>query len=573
MKKQTIQRMVALLLTTIVIMNTGCGNSSGGDAEEKESVTAKKENTPTITMYPADANLTSGLVSGYKGDYFKENGFDLEVWAYSDEKTNAILASGDLPDIMYVSKENLNTMIEAGMLLDLDEYLDKMPHVTSYEPMGEALDYTRKYRSAGTEKLYCLPLSVGDNVSNVSWTDSVERNTVKLRWDIYEEIGAPAINSYDDLIDVMEKMVEAHPTDENGNPFYGTVLNAGSDKQSWYNMILWYRWQGYNEENLPYLLEANMVEGTYSSILDKNSMYYKGLKWYNEVYRRGLMDPDSINNDRATQGEKVSNGYAMVPSGSLPGWAPKYFEYYIPDTSIYYDYNNSYGDPNKVIAINANTEHLDECLKLLDMWCDSDAYFRILNGPDGGIWYSDGENAYISDDYVNYLKEHSGSGTGYTYENGEEAILWNTAFCVSSGVYTNWGDGKGNKRVGRMEQWKEVMEISTNNDTFQSWKETTGYETYRDWLAAENAYTSEGTLKDINTFTALPDESKQLTIDSIKDTVVNASWKMVYSESDDEFDVLWDKMVSDCEGLGAQDIITWKLGDLKTAEELRDSLK
>ena len=114
--------------------------------------------------------------------------------------------------------------------------------------------------------------------------------------------------------------MEAHPTDEDGNPFYGTILNNGSDTNYFACIQQYDRWFGYDEWNLAYMLETNMAEGTVSSILNDGSKYYEGLKWYNEVYRRGLMDPDSINNDRPTQKAKVDAGYAVIPSGNLPGW-------------------------------------------------------------------------------------------------------------------------------------------------------------------------------------------------------------------------------------------------------------
>lgn len=572
MKKVFGKQLGALLLAAVVASMTACGSGNGGASGESSS--AKEEGKLTrISMYPADANLSSGVVTGHKAEFFAENGIELEVWAYSDEKTNAILASGDLPDIMYVSTKNLNTMIEGGMLLELDDYLDQMPHVQSYAPMAEALEYARKYRSAGTGKLYGLPLSVGDTAMKVSLTDSTDRNAVKLRWDVYEEIGAPEINNMDDLIDVMEQMVKAHPTDENGNPFYGTVLNSGTDTKFWNCMSLYFQWQGYTGDQLPYLLETDMVNGTHSSILSKDSLYYKGLKWYHEVYKRGLMDPDSINSDRATQATKISEGFAMVPSGSLPGWAPKYFEYYIPGTNIYYDYNKTYGDANKVIAINAKTKNLDACLKLLDMWCDPDAYFRILNGPDGDNWYSDGENAYLTDTYYNYMKEHNGSTQGYKCAHDEESTLWNTSFCVHTGAETKWKDGEGNARLGRMEQWKEVMELSTSNPTFESWKKTTGYDSWKDLIEDKGVYYSESPLKNVDTFCSLPEDSMQLVVDSIKDAVVNASWQMVYAESDEQFDAIWDQMITDCEGLGAQEVIDWRLADIEQAKQARDSLK
>ena len=582
------KKLLALFLAGSMLASlTGCGggstnntastdtsaNSSKSDNNSTAGDTTALQGVTTISLYPADANLSSGVVSGHKGDYLAENGIELEVWAYSDEKTNAMLASGDLPDVMYVSKDNLDTMIEAGMLLNLEGYLDKLPSLMENEKLQVALNYVRKFRSAGTGELYCLPLTVGDNSTKVSWTDSTERNALKLNWEIYEEIGAPEINDIWDVIDVMDQMMEAHPTDDQGNPFYGTVLNNGSDSTYWACMTMFYRWMGYEEYQLPYLLESDMVNGTYSSILADDSMYHEGLKWYNEVYRRGLMDPDSINNDRATQKAKVDAGYAMVPSGYLPGWAPTCYEYLLPGTKVYYNYESTYGDANKVIAINANTENVDACLKLLDMWCNQDDVFRLLNGPEGDFWYKDGDNAYLTEDNLAYLEEHKGSETDRTLPStGEPVALWNTSFCINTGEPTSYGDGKGGKRVQRTGSWEEVMAITSNNETFEKWKATTGYDTWKDWLAAEDAYVAVSDLARIQNFCSLPDDSMQLTIDALKTTIVEASWKMVYAESEEEFNSIWSKMVSDCEGLGAQSVIDWRLADIENARQIRDSL-
>ena len=577
MRKRREMRWCVLLLSAALSAGlAGCGSEgtpASGDTAQKSWSPAISDEVVTITMYPADANISSGVVGGHKGVYFADNGFELEVWAYSDEKTNAILASGDLPDIIYVSKDNLDVMIEAGMLLNLEEHLDQMPHVLAYEPMEAALHYVREFRSAGTGELYALPLTVGDNQTKEAIADSTERNAVKLRWDVYEEIGAPEIKDIWELINVMEQMLTAHPTDADGTPCYGTVLNSGSDTSYWACMVMFYRWHGYLEEQLPYLLEADMVNGTFESILSEDSLYYKGLQWYNEVYRRGLMDPDSINNDRATQKAKVDAGYAMVPAGCLPGWVTRYYEYYIPGSNIYFDYTSKYGDPNKVIAINANTENLDACLKLLDMWCDPDAYLRIINGPDGDFWYSDGENAYLTDETLEHLRVN-GPGTGdRKYATGEDASLWNTSFCLNTGAYTSYQDGKGNYRILRTQAWQEAQEITTSNETFDSWKKTTGFDSWKEWLESEQAYYSNSPLADISSFCSKPDDRMQLTIDALREVVVNASWKMVYAESRTEFNKIWEQMLSDCEGLGAQSIMDWRMADIENAAKIRDSLQ
>ncbi|MDO5425187.1 MAG: extracellular solute-binding protein [Eubacteriales bacterium] len=530
-------------------------------------------NVPTITFYPRDANVSSGVVGGFKGEYFASRGFNLDVWSYSDEKTNAILASGDLPDVMFIPEQSLDIMIQNGMLLNLDEYLDDMPHLQAFEEVEPALNYVREFKSAGTGSVYGIPTSIGDNYARYKWVDSTERNAVRLRWDVYEEIGAPEINSMDDLIDVMEQMQEAHPTEEDGTPCYGTVLNNGSDSTYWSCMTMWYRMQGYLENQLPYLLETNMVEGTYTSILSRDSMYYQGLKWYNEVNSRGLMDPDSINNDRPTQKVKVDGGYAQVPSGYLPGWAPTYLEYLIPGNQVYYNYSSTYGDTRYMIGISAKTENLDACLAYLDMLADPDAYLIINSGPEGEYWYADGENAYFTDAALEWLNSGHGDYTGFALSTGETLEIWNTPFIIQNGVLCSYKDGEGNYRSASTIGWQEVNEISTDNEVFRQWQETTGFTNWKEWLESENAYTSESVLDDVFTFTSLPDDMMQLTIDAIKDKVVNASWKMVYAEDEAEFEAIWDQMVADCEGLGAQEIIEWRLADLENAMTTRDSLQ
>ena len=137
---------------------------------------------------------------------------------------------------MHVNAENLSLMIDAGMVLKLDDYLDDLPHVQAAiekNGLGPALEFVKNYRSNDTGSLYAMPTNVG----GTDITDMGDRNVVRLNWSIYEEIGAPEINSYDELITVAKQMMEAHPTDDSGNKIYGTVLNSGSDTEYWGNII------------------------------------------------------------------------------------------------------------------------------------------------------------------------------------------------------------------------------------------------------------------------------------------------------------------------------------------------
>lgn len=593
MKQKSLLKSLALGMAGAMMLSlAACGGQSGAAAESGEAGTESTseaapamnigsvgtttpDDVPTITFYPRDANLTSGLVGGFKGDYFASRGFNVEVWAYSDEKTNAILASGDLPDVMIVPAKNVDDMIESGMLLNLDDYLEQMPHVQSYEGLDTALNYVREYRSNGTGSVYVMPLSVGNNAAYLQANDSTERNAVKVNWEAYQAADCPEITDMDSLLDATEAMLKAMPTAADGNPMYGTVLNSGSDTSYWASMVMWYRMQGYMESELPYLLEENMAEGTVTSILSTDSMYYKGLKWYNAAYKKGLIDPDSISNDRATQKPKVDNGYTITPSGYLPGWATTYMPVYVPGSKIYYNYNSAYGNADYVLGINANTENLEACLNFVDMMADPDAYLWCRSGPAGEVWDADESGvASITDTAMAWFTENNTTDTnGYPMSTGEEITLWNTPWIVSDGgALTSYTDAEGNRRANMTTTWTEIVAVSTDNDTYRSWQEITGYDSWMDCLNANDAYVSSSELDNLTTFESIPDDMMQLTVDSIKDVVTTASWKMVYAESDADFDALWNQMVSDCEGLGSEEIINWRLADIENAKQIRDSL-
>lgn len=571
MKQRNWKRRCAMLTAGTITMGmlsqtAVFADSEGGTFDIAAFEQEHSENPVTISMYPMNANVTSGTVSGYLGDFFASQGLAIDIWAYSDEKTNAILASGDLPDIMHVTAENLETMIDAGMVLELDDYLDDLPHVQAAiadNGLEPALNFVREYRSNDTGKLYAMPTGVGGG----DYYDTADRNAVKLNWKVYEQIGAPEINNYDDLIEVAKQMMEAYPTDEEtGSKTWGTVLNSGSDTEYWGNIITWMRWHGYSETQLPYLIEQDMINGTCQSILDENSLYYQGLKFYFDCMQAGVLDPDSINTDRSAAGKKTK----MFGAGTTPGWRSTFYEYWIPGTQYYLNGNSVFGSADDYLVINADTKNLDACLKFIDMMADPDAQLWGNAGPEGDMYQIDDNVLTLTQKAKDY--NSTSSGEGYFYDNGEQAYLWNTAWILSSGAKTTYVDGDGNSVMAVHTGWLEEKKITSDNEAYRVWKKTTGYDSWQDLIEKNNVLVSESKYDYITNFLSTPDESMKLTMSTIKDKVVDASWKMVYAENEDEFNSIWEKLVEDCKDLGADDLMQWRLDDIDQAIEKRDEV-
>ena len=80
------RKRIALLLTFLCFLLAACGTngkpaSTPGTAspdtsakpDEPSQTEAVKEEPANITLYPASANLTSGIVGGWRGDWIAEN--------------------------------------------------------------------------------------------------------------------------------------------------------------------------------------------------------------------------------------------------------------------------------------------------------------------------------------------------------------------------------------------------------------------------------------------------------------------------------------------------------------------
>lgn len=561
------KKFIALLLVAAMALSMAAcspellqqlGGIGGGDVTNGE--------IPTLTVYPYTA-LNAGIDTGFRSQVYKNNGFQVNMWAWSAEKTNSILVSGNLPDIMYVAVgENLDTLIRTKKIINLEEYLDQIPHLYDNPYMEDSLQYLRDAASNGTGSVYGLPVAIGTYPNFKSELNPVAGNILKLKWEAYEKIGSPKFNDYWELLDVMEDMLKAMPTHPDGTKMMGTVLNSGFDSTHWGCMTYWFAQQGYMYSNLKFMLEVNMKDSSVSSILEDNSMYYQGLKWYNAAMRRGLIDPDSMTTDRGVQATKVDNGYVMVPIGSLPGYpGGGYYPYYLDDTTIYYPTTST--TATYVMVINANTQHLDACLKFLNMMCDPDQVFQIQNGPEGDIWEKKGDSIVYTEKYKAWINEGK-PVNGFPMSDGAEYSAGlnlpsahlggdNTTFKDENGNYVSVGGGL----PGADGPYKEMPE-------FKAWQKHSGYDTPLEMVNNLNLISEPDFDKYKGYLSLRPeDDLLYLTQASLKSIVCDASWKMVYAKSDAEFEQLWDKMVSDCKASGAQELINWRLNDIEEAIE------
>ena len=587
MKLKVFKRVIALALATAMVL-TACGQkpaaNTGESTRTSESTPAKEESTPaasekeevkepvTITLYPKDANLFSGEVTGYRGEAFASHGIKLEVWAYSDEKTTAMMTSGDFPDMMYVAPgtqtDIFETLVATDKIIDYSDYAEFLPHVLGDKVVNEYitsnLDRIRENFSAGTGKLFVLPFGVGVNSGLYAKTGTFDRNTPKLKWDVYEAIGAPEVTDMWSLIDIAEEMLKHTPTLEDGTKMFGTFLDNG-DSKYFNSLTLWMTWKGSAVAGTQYMAEYFHKDGSIEYILEDDSVFKEGLKWYNELYKRGLVDPDSISTSRADQAPKLDNGFAMIPGGSLPGWASKYYEVFPSDCTLYRSFTTANYTGGPSIVIFKDSENIEACLEFVDMLADPYEWLKVNYGPEGCMWQEDNGVLSITDEFAAWLKE-KGSINFFPMPDGTEYSIFNTTTLLNSGTaLADHVDINGDPIPCIPTSWPDAQAITTVNDNWNAWKETMGAEDLWDYTEQHGIEVIQVSAFEGVAF-PVADDNQLLTIAALKDVVVPACWKMVYAEDEAEFEAIWDAMVKDAETMGAKEMFEWYVESFQPAK-------
>ena len=557
------KKLLCLLLAVVMAFGmVACtANPSGNAADASGGATGSADgNEPTvITLYPTNANVTSGRVGGWLGDYLLSKGFILEIWAYSSEKLGAMLSSGNLPDILYLPKgSDFEVVSESGMLVDLSQHMDKLPNIGDSEEEQAALNFCKQYITTDGS-LNLIPLGIGKTATGAT---NAERKSIQINWELYKEIGYPEFSNLDEFVDVMKKMKELHPYNADGSDCYAMHLFNSMDTNYFYGIYNVYGVTGYDIDELPYFLEINYFNESYDYILDDSSMYKYGMKYMNRLYREKLLDPDSINTERAAQHTMIESGGALAAWASVPGWSYSGYQHvYFDEYKAGYSQTQKLAGSGSYMGVNAKTENLDKVLEFVNLLADPDVVLTIQSGPQGEMWDID-ENGelYVTDKGIDWYVY----GAPAVFSNGEKYALFNMETVSAKAALTSYGC------TANIAGHPDVKAVEEDTDEKAEWRELYGVDYMID-LTGDNIKTA--TFYDnVAIFCKQPTDDQSLIIAAAKDIIVNNSWRMIYAKTDAEFDAIWAETVADCEALGIKEIVSWRLDQLEQATALRDSM-
>lgn len=486
-----------------------------------------------------------------------------------------MLTSRELPDLIQfggiVGHGFANTSAQTGLLINLEDYKDALPSIFENPHYQYAIEYSRENLSGGTGNVYCLPMLIGP------WNPAGNENP-QLRWDIYRELGMPALPTLESLSDVVEAMLAIYPETEEG---LSTMGFSGTPEFDGTNGLFYIQHYviALGRRIIPGFVEVDIGGGEKGgppiSAIDDSAQMLRVLRWLNDAQKRGLIDPDSAVQTFDEMQAKSADGRVMLTHWAWDGTAfntparvnaepPVGYAAVWTDDMYPPIRCEAWTGALETMAISANSKNLDKALELLNFFYSFDGYDFMVNGPKGELWDLDAD------------------GNRYRTEKGWDAFLLNTANTFMEG---------GGLRADAMSifGYGPVTNYTVNptygDQTIQSayWKDTLMYNPSK--LVVEWRENHEGAL-DIyqwalprdrvskttpatDMMAAMPDDIT-IKLNDISNMINEKCWQMIYAKDDAEFDALWAEIKITAEGYGLAEVQEWTLAAWANALDMAE---
>lgn len=541
---------------------TSSGSSSGSSSAASGDSSSENPYAEalTIDLFTETGNY-NGEVVGWGAKVLKDK-FNVTLNVISGQgddtvyQTRAI--SGNLGDLIILADDvHFKDSVDAGLFLDWNKDNLFAEHGKDVAQYTDAVTFMQDTYGGGTA-LYAMP----NNVSNRGALTPSEATEITfgsfIRFDLYQGIGAPEIKTLDDLYPTLKKMAEANPTAADGSKVYAFSLFG-----DWDGSLMTFAKQfgcmyGWDEISggRSYLLQNNDAS-EYVSVLDPGGPYVKGLKIYNQAYRDGLLDPDSLTQNFDNVREKITGGQVLYSCWS---WMAEYFNtpentaegkamLFVPmtDEKIVSAGCRAVGEGYRM-GIGANTKNPERIMDIINWLYTPEGMMIIQNGPEGLTWeIKDGKPAFtefglkvVPNNTTDDVPAEYGGGT---YQGGGLGYF-------AAPLFTEINPETNESYTWRT--WSSYLDtMSVENDP--RWK------ALEDWRDFYDTKTQKQYLEDHDQLSVKPgttlvppdlDSDLMQIQGQVQNSVREASWKMVYANSDEEFNSLLTQVTETVKGFG-----------------------
>lgn len=566
MRKLFSKKLLSVLLASSMVIGsasalTGCGS--------------KKNEVIKLNVYSQLANF-SGKQIGWSADILKKKfNVELNIIPEGDGVFETRMTSGNLGDIVVWGADNdkYPLAVKNNLLFgwEDDNVLDEYgPYIKKNMPdaLKKNKELTKTITNGASDKLY----GFGANVALNSKDHESFFYTWDTRWDLYKKLGYPKIKNLQDYHKMLKNMQKLCPSDDSGNKVYAVSLWPDwDDAMVMYVKAMATAYYGYDELALGLYDPTN---GKYHDALEENGPYLEMLKWFNDLYQDGLIDPDSMTQTYDEMIAKVQNGGTLFSifnySGSL-GYntkehtsAGKLMYCMKPEDAspIVYGMNTQGGD--RVWSIGAKTEYPEKCMEIINYLATPEGRMTMEYGPKGYTWdYDDQKHAYLTDVGVKCQKDKNTTmGGGYkgSYHDGELQIN-NVTWSLDASNPDSDGE------TYNKESWASYN-ATPSSDIEKDWRDKTGCTTINEYMEKGKYTVAPGTSFSKET----QDTTLKTTWNQVTTEIKNSSWKAIYAKSDKKFDSVVASMKKSAKKYGYDKCVEWSRNQASRRKALEDAI-
>ncbi len=566
MRKLFSKKFLSVLLASSMVIGsasalTGCGS--------------KKNEVIKLNVYSQLANF-SGKQIGWSADILKKKfNVELNIIPEGDGVFETRMTSGNLGDIVVWGADNdkyplavKNNLLfgweDDNVLDEYGSYIKKnMP-----DALKKNKELTKTITNGASDKLY----GFGANVALNSKDHESFFYTWDTRWDLYKKLGYPKVKNLQDYHKMLKNMQKLCPSDDSGNKVYAVSLWPDwDDAMVMYVKAMATAYYGYDELALGLYDPTN---GKYHDALEENGPYLEMLKWFNDLYQDGLIDPDSMTQTYDEMIAKVQNGGTLFSifnySGSL-GYntkehtsAGKLMYCMKPEDAspIVYGMNTQGGD--RIWSIGAKTEYPEKCMEIINYLSTPEGRMTMEYGPKGYTWdYDDQKHAYLTDVGLKCQKDKNTTmGGGYkgSYHDGELQIN-NVTWSIDASNPDSDGE------TYNKESWASYN-ATPSSDIEKDWRDKTGCTTINEYMEKGKYTVAPGTSFSKET----QDTTLKTTWNQVTTEIKNSSWKAIYAKSDKKFDSIVADMKKSAKKYGYDKCVEWSRNQASRRKALEDAI-
>lgn len=546
------------------VESSAAATADAGEAVEFE----RPEETVTLNVYTQTANYSGEQIGWFAQVMLEKFNVKLNIIPDAEGVFSTRMESGDLGDIIIFGgdMDQYNQAVEKEMLFDWNDE-DLLSNYGSYiqEHMASALEHNANI-SGGTT--YGYGYDVATNSKDLKAFDYHP----DLRYDLYKEIGSPEIKTLEDYADVLEQMVKACPKSDSGKQTYGVSLFSDWDG----DMVMFVKataaLYGWDEFGFG-LYNVNTQE--YQDCLADDSMYLRCLKFYNDLYQRGLLDPDSSTQTYDNVIEDYTDGAAFMNifawMGAVSYNTPEHLEagkamMALPaEDSQPLVYGCSIYGSNRIWAIGANTEYPELCMAIINWLSTPEGAMTNQYGPKDVTWTYDenGKTVFTELGKACNKDNETEMTDGYTgtYKDGQCQIN-----CTTWSLDAENPDSNG--ETYNDEKWESELnsEVSAIQ---QDWRDYTGFANANEYLESRPYSLSLGT-----EFTnSVKDDELQVVWNQVATCIKEYSWKAIYAKDDAEYDKVVAEMKEKADGYGYAECVEFQKGEAELRKAAEEAVK